>query len=92
MVTVVSIATRPPVGRSGVRIPVGASDCSVLPGVMTGCGAHPACFQWVTASFPGVKRPGREVNKSPPCIAEVKNEWSCTSSPIHLHDLDRINF
>jgi len=58
VVSVVSIATRPRVGRSGVRIPVGASDCSVLQGVMTGCGAHPACFQWVAVSFPGVKRPG----------------------------------
>jgi len=70
---------------------VGASDCSVFQGVMTGCGVHPACFQWVTTSFPGVKRPGREVNQSPPSIPEVKNEWSCTSSSlIHLHDLDRI--
>jgi len=60
---------------------------------MTGCEAHPACFQWVTASSPGLKRPGLEVNQSPPSIAEVKNEWGCTSSsPIHLHDLDRINF
>jgi hypothetical protein len=86
VVTVVGIVTRPRVGRSWVGIPVGASDCSVIHAVMTDCEAHPAYFQWVTASFPGVKRPGREANQSPPSIAEVKNEWGCTSSsPIHLH-------
>jgi hypothetical protein len=29
----------------------------------------------------GVKWPGREVDHSPPSSAEVKNEWSCTSTP-----------
>jgi len=43
--------------------------------------------------FPGGKAAGREINQSPPSIAEVKNEWSCTSSSlIHHQDLDRINF
>jgi len=32
-------------------------------------------------SFPGGKRPGREANNSPPSSAEVKNEWSSTSTP-----------
>jgi hypothetical protein len=41
-------------------------------------------------SFPGVKRPGREVNHLPPSSAEVKNVWSHTSTPpICLHGLDR---
>jgi hypothetical protein len=36
----------------------------------------------------GVKRPGREANRSPLSSAEVKNAWSCTSTlPIHLHGL-----
>lgn len=92
MVSVVSIATRPRVGQSGVRIPVGASDCSVLQGVMTGCGGPPYLFSVGGSVFPGGKATGREVNQSPPSIAEVKIEWSCTSSSlIHLHDLNRIN-
>ena len=37
-------------------------------------------LQRVPVFFPGwVKRPRRYVNNSPPCIAEVKNEWSYTS-------------
>jgi len=33
-----------------------------------------------TGVIPGCgKTAGRYVNISPPCIAEVKNEWSCTS-------------
>jgi hypothetical protein len=32
-------------------------------------------------------------NYSPPSSAEVKNEWSYTSTPhIYLHDMDRDNF
>jgi hypothetical protein len=34
----------------------------------------------------GVKRSGREVDYSPPSNAEVKNEWSYTSTPpMRLH-------
>jgi hypothetical protein len=29
----------------------------------------------------GIKRPGREVDHSPPSIVEVKNAWSYTSTP-----------
>jgi len=37
---------------------------------------------------PGVKRPGREVDHSPPYSA--KNEWSCTPAlSIRLHNVDR---
>jgi hypothetical protein len=36
----------------------------------------------------GVKWPGREADRSPPSIAEVKNTWSYTSTPpIRLHGL-----
>jgi hypothetical protein len=36
----------------------------------------------------GVKRPGREVDHSPPSSAEVKNAWSYTSTPsIYLHGM-----
>jgi hypothetical protein len=33
------------------------------------------------SSFPGVKRPGREVDHSPPTTAEVKKMWIYTSTP-----------
>jgi hypothetical protein len=33
--------------------------------------------------FPGVKRPERDVDHSSPPSAEVKNEWSYTSTPIY---------
>jgi len=33
-----------------------------------------------------VKRPGRESDHSPPLSAEIKNEWSYTSTPLlRLH-------
>jgi hypothetical protein len=32
----------------------------------------------------GVKRPGREADNSPPSSAEVKNAWSCTSTPPNI--------
>jgi hypothetical protein len=37
--------------------------------------------QWVIS--PGVKRPERETDDSLPTRAEVKNEWSYTSTPIY---------
>jgi hypothetical protein len=39
-------------------------------------------IQWVPGTlFPGVKRPGREVDHSPPTSAEVKKMWIYTSTP-----------
>jgi hypothetical protein len=35
------------------------------------------------SSFPGIKRPGCEVDHSPPSNAEIKNEWSYTSAPLY---------
>lgn len=32
-----------------------------------------------------VKRPGYVVEQSPPSIAEIKNIWSYTFLPIHIH-------
>jgi hypothetical protein len=50
-------------------------------------------FNGYRGSFPGLQRPGREVNHSPPSSAEVKNEWSHTSDPpICLHGVNRDNF
>jgi hypothetical protein len=45
-------------------------------------------FHWV----PGAERQGRELNHSLPSSAEVKNEWSYTSTPsICLHAVDKDN-
>jgi hypothetical protein len=46
---------------------------------------HPASYPMGTRdSFPGVKRPGREADHSPPSSAEVKNAWSYTSIPQYV--------
>jgi len=38
-------------------------------------------IQWVHGDLsPGLKRPGREADHSPPSIAEVENAWSYTST------------
>jgi hypothetical protein len=42
-------------------------------------------IQWVPGALAlGVKRPGNEADHSPPSSAEVKNEWSCTSTPQYV--------
>jgi len=57
--------------------------------VQTGSGMHPAFYPMDTGgSYPGVKRPGREADHSPPSSPEVKNMWRYTSTPpIHLHGM-----
>jgi hypothetical protein len=60
---------------------------NVLPQPGFGHGSTPSFLYngyWV--SFPGVKRPGRGVDDSPSSSAQVKNEWSWTSTPLpHRH-------
>jgi len=71
--------TRLLVSRCGVRIPAEARDLFfqiVLPAVGP------------TNGYREIKRPGREVDHSPPSSADVKNEWSPASAPtICLHGL-----
>jgi hypothetical protein len=41
--------------------------------------------QWVLDPFYlELKRPGHEAEHLPPSDAEVKNSWSCTSSPTYI--------
>ena len=47
-------------GRSGDRIPVKARFSEL---VQTGPGAHPSSYTMGTGTFPGVKRPGRDVDQ-----------------------------
>lgn len=43
--------------------------------------------------FVGVNRPGREFNHSSLFSGDVRNEWSCTSTPLTCHcGVDRKNF
>jgi hypothetical protein len=60
---------------SRIRFPAGAGNFSLHHHVQTDSGAQPASYPMGTrGSFPGVKRPGREADHSPPSSAEVK-EW-----------------
>jgi hypothetical protein len=56
---------------SRVRFPAGAGNFSLHHRVQNGSGAHPVSYSMGTrGSFPGVKRPGREADHSPPFSAE----------------------
>ena len=67
--------------RSGVRFLTKARDVSLLRNVQTCSVAHPARYSIATG--------GRELDHSHQSSAEVKNEWSCTSTPrIHLQGVD----
>jgi len=71
-----------------VRIPAGARDFSLL---QTGSGNHHTSNSNGTGTFfPGLKRPEREVDHSPPFSAEVKNEWSYTSPPPSWREQEKI--
>jgi hypothetical protein len=80
--TAVGIATRLRTGqpRNFDSTPVWCKRFSLLQNVQTGSGAH---SEVPGALFPGVKRPGREVDHVPPPSAVVKNAWSYrpTSTP-----------
>jgi hypothetical protein len=56
--------------------------------VQNGSGSHAASYPIGTrGSFPGVRRPGREADHSPPSSAGVNNAWSYTTIPIRLRGL-----
>ena len=65
----IGIVTELRAGRFGDRIPVGTRFSAP---VQTGPGPHPASYEMGTGSFPGVKRPGRGVDRPPPPSAEVE--------------------
>jgi hypothetical protein len=72
---------------SRVPFPAGAGNFSLHHHVQNGSGAPRASYQMGTrGSFPGVKRPGREADHSPPSSAGVKEFVELyLHSPIHLH-------
>jgi hypothetical protein len=52
----------------------GARDFSLFHRIQTGSGAHAASSPMGTEAFsPGLKRPEREADRSPPFSAEAKN-------------------
>jgi hypothetical protein len=67
--SVVGIATGYGLDDGGIGVRVPAQEFSLLNVVQTGFGTHPASYPMGT---PGVKRPGRVADHSPPTSAEVK--------------------
>jgi hypothetical protein len=98
--TVLNTSTRHPETRISNKISIFTQDIYLLACdneiFLSSKSARPALgptylpIKWVPEFFPGVKRPGCEVDLLPPPSAEVKNELSYTSTPlIHHHDVDR---
>jgi len=67
----VSIATRYGLDGPGIEFRWGARFSAP---VQTGPGAHPASYTMGTGSFPGVKRPGRDVEHPPHLALKLKKE------------------
>lgn len=74
--------TRLRAGRSGVGIPRGARDFSVLEKSIPSFWFTQPPVQWILAAvYPGAKRLGCVPNRRPPSSDEVKNQWSCIFTP-----------
>jgi hypothetical protein len=53
--------------------------------IQTGYVVHLASYPMGKGTFsPGVKRPGREVDYSPPTSAEIKKMWAYTSTHTYV--------
>jgi len=63
----------------------------LLQNVQTRSGAHPAS-NGHRGSLPGMKKPGCDVEHTPPYRAEAKNEWRYTSTPPHTPSFVGRNF
>ena len=68
----VGIATRYRLDGPGIESRWGGGGARFSAPVQTGPGTRPASYTTDTGSFPGVKRPGRGANHSPPSSAEVE--------------------
>jgi hypothetical protein len=65
----------------GVQVPVGSRIFS-SPRRALALGPTKPSIQWIPGALsPGVKRPRREADHSPPTSAEAKNMWIYTSTP-----------
>jgi hypothetical protein len=74
---------------SRVRFPARAGNFSLHHCVQNDSGSHPASYPMGNRGFfPGVKRPGRKADHSPPSSAEVKECMELyLHSPIRLHGM-----
>jgi hypothetical protein len=85
---VASIVTKLWAGKArnvGVQFLARARDFSVLHSVQTGSRVRPASYSVdIVGPFREVKRPGREFDHSTPSSAEIKKEWSYTSTPPYV--------
>jgi hypothetical protein len=71
-----------------VRVPVGSRIFSYPKSSRPAPRSTHPPIQWVLGDLSlGVKRPGREVDHSPPTSAEVKKMWIYTSTPICFHGI-----
>jgi hypothetical protein len=68
-------------GGSGIRIPAEERDFFFLKTSRLALGPTTSYSVGTWGSLPWTERPGRELDYSLPCRAQVKNEWSCTSAP-----------
>jgi hypothetical protein len=67
-----------------LKVPVGAK-ISPLHIIQTSSGTHPGSYPMGTGGLsPGVKRPGREADRSPPTSAEVNNTWIYTATTLYV--------
>jgi hypothetical protein len=79
----VGIATRYELDSQGIWFDSRqGKDSSLLHNVHTGSGVHPVSYPMGTgASFPGVRRQGREADHSPPTSADVKKSEAVRPLP-----------
>ena len=64
------------------QFPAAENEFSPPRSPQTGCGSRPVSFAGDSrTSCPRIKRPGCRAGCSPPSSAEIKNEWSHTSTP-----------
>jgi hypothetical protein len=61
-------------------------EFSLLHVVQSGSGVHPNSYLMNTGALsPGIKRPVREADHSPPASAEIKKMWIYTSTPPYAY-------
>jgi hypothetical protein len=80
IINVVGIATSYGL-RNRISSPGGVKNLLLSQIVQTGSGFHQTSYPMVPGALsPGVKRPGREADHSPPTSAEVKKMWMYSST------------
>jgi hypothetical protein len=71
----------------------GQRNLSLLQNLKTVSGIHPASCSVGTDVFPGGKVDGHYFDDHSPFNAEVRNQWSCTSTfPVYVHGKECDNF